>query len=84
MPNNSYLRSRRREQETVNKFRKLGYIAARSAGSKSEIDVWAYHPVKKELILTQIKTKKGARGFTQTVKWVHRDVVAQFLWDAYE
>ena len=84
MPNNSYLRSRRREQQTVNKFRKLGFIAARSAGSKSEIDVWAYHPAKKELILTQIKTKKGARGFSQTVKWVHRDVTAQFLWDNYD
>lgn len=84
MSNPSYLRSRRREQETVNKFRARGFIAARSAGSKSKIDVWAYHPVKKELILTQIKTKKGARGFVQKVMWVHRDVTAQFLWDSYE
>lgn len=84
MPNNAYLRSRRREQETVNKYRKLGYTAARSAGSKSKVDVWAYHPELKVLKMIQIKTKKGARGFVERVVYVHRDVVAQFLWDSYE
>lgn len=84
MPNNSYLRSRRREQETVNKYRKLGYISARSAGSKSEIDVWAYHPVSKVLLLIQIKTKKGGRGFYETTKWHHAGVDAKFLWHEYK
>lgn len=65
-------------------YRKLGYIAARSAGSKSDVDVWAYNPTLKQLKMIQIKTKKGARGFKQTTMWMHSDVVARFLWDSYE
>ena len=84
MPNLAYIRSRRREQETVNKYRKLGYISARSAGSKSEIDVWAYHPVHKVLHLIQIKTKKGGRGFYEKVMWHHAEVEAKFLWHEYK
>ena len=60
-PNNSYIRSRRRETELVNKFKSDGYIACRSAGSHSAFDVWAFHPALNTAILVQIKTKKGGR-----------------------
>lgn len=59
MPNNSYLRSRKRERELVNQYRKQGWIAARSAGSKSAYDVWAFHPGKALINLIQVKTTKG-------------------------
>lgn len=84
MANKAYNRSAKRERETVNSLRKMGWIAARSAGSKSPIDVYAYHPVLKQLQLIQIKTKKGARGLIETVKWLHSDVVARFIWKSYE
>lgn len=84
MPNNSYLRSRRREQQTVNQLRKDGWIAARSAGSRSKVDVWAYHPVTRQFRMIQIKTKKGARGFVEQVMWMHSDVTARFIWNSYE
>lgn len=84
MPNNSYLRSAAKERELVNKYRSEGYISARSAGSKSAIDVWAFHPEKKELILTQIKTEKGGRKLVVTVKERWENVTARFDWYSYE
>ena len=62
MPNNSYLRSRRKEQQLVREFRKAGWVSARSAGSKSPIDVWAFHPKENRLYMVQVKTKKGGKG----------------------
>lgn len=62
MPNNKYLRSRRREQELVRFYKGLKYISARSAGSKSPVDVWAFKPSKKVVFLDQIKTKKGGKN----------------------
>lgn len=84
MPNNSYLRSRLREQKLVRELRKKGWIAARSAGSKSPIDVWAYHPELKQLRMFQIKTTKGGRGLEEVTKWMHSDVVARFVWQEYK
>ena len=62
MPNNSYLRSAAKERSIVNDLREQGYWAARSAGSKSPWDVWAFHPLSGEVRLIQVKTKKGGRG----------------------
>ncbi len=84
MANNAYLRSVKRERETVNRFRADGWISARSAGSKSKIDVWAYHPVLKELRMIQIKTKKGGRGMTEKRLFFHEDVKASFFWVEYK
>lgn len=81
--NHAYNRSTKREREIVNRYRADGWISARSAGSKSEIDVWAYHPIRKLLELTQVKTRKGARGVRTTVKWKAEDVKAQFNWVEY-
>ena len=61
-PNNSYLRSTRRERELVNEYRSLGWDACRSAGSHSPWDVWCFNPNTGEVLLIQVKTKKGGRG----------------------
>lgn len=60
MANNNYLRSRKREQGLVREYRKEGYWACRSAGSKSPWDVWAFHPEKRLFVLIQVKTKRGS------------------------
>ncbi len=67
MPNLAYNRSTKRERELVNWYRAQGWHACRSAGSKSQWDVWAYNPNTGEVFLTQIKTKKRGRGFTDKV-----------------
>ena len=66
MPNNRYLRSVGKERYLVNQYRKLGAIAARSAGSHSPIDVWIFHPKEAKVIMIQVKTKKGARNLKMT------------------
>lgn len=61
MANNKYLRSTKRERELVNKARKAGMIACRSAGSHSPFDVWIVDHRDKVVRLIQVKTKKGGR-----------------------
>ena len=71
MPNNKYLRSRRREQEIVNDAHKKGvFLAARTAGSKSKgygfkTDVILIDAKDKLVRLVQVKTKKGGRGLVK-------------------
>jgi Holliday junction resolvase len=67
MSNLAYNRSTKRERELVNYYRAKGWHACRSAGSKSQWDVYAYNPLTGEVILTQIKTKKGGRTITDKV-----------------
>jgi Holliday junction resolvase len=83
MPNAAYIRGRAREQKLVNLLRKDGWTAVRSAGSHSSVDVWAYHPINKQLRMYQLKSKKGARNLKETTVWMHSDVVARFVWQKY-
>ena len=46
------------ERKIVNELRDEGYVCARSAGSKSPIDVWAINPETKEMLLIQAKKGK--------------------------
>lgn len=62
MPNNAYLRSRRREQQLVREYREKGWDAGRTAGSKSPYDLYAVSPDKKRVHLIQVKTHKGGRS----------------------
>jgi len=57
---NTSRKGRTAEQKLVRELRALGYIAARSAASKSDIDVWAVHPGRKIVRLFQLKTGKSA------------------------
>lgn len=67
MPNNAYLRSVKRERELVNEFRAKGWMACRSAGSKSPYDVWAVNPKTGDVVLIQVKTEKGGRTRKDTL-----------------
>lgn len=88
MPNNKYLRSVKKERELVNKYRADGWTSARTAGSKSPIDVFAMRPPQEpggvgEIRFIQIKTKKGARGWKQLNKVVFKANVESY-WISYE
>lgn len=67
MPNNKYQRSVKRERELVNDHAGE-YLSARTAGSKSKgtgkkTDVITISLPHKSVILHQVKTKKGGRGY---------------------
>ena len=53
--NKHYRKGYRMERELVNMWRKAGYVAARTAGSHSPIDVLAVNPKTMDIILTQAK-----------------------------
>lgn len=55
MPNKNYLKGRRKEYKWVNDLKDEGFIAQRSAGSHSPVDVFAIHPDKKIIRLIQCK-----------------------------
>ncbi len=84
MPNNSYLRSTRREREIVNHYRSLGWDACRSAGSHSPWDCWMYNPRTKEVILIQVKTKKNGRNVVQKKKTLERGCIIETWEQHYE
>lgn len=46
------------ERQIVNELREQGFVCARSAGSKSKIDVWAVNERTKEVLLIQAKKGK--------------------------
>ena len=84
MPNNSYLRSTRREREIVNDYRSKGWDACRSAGSHSPWDVWCFNPKTKEVHLIQVKTKKGGRTVTRRDSTLDRGCIVETWEQHYE
>lgn len=46
------------ERKIVNELRAQGFVCARSAGSKSPIDIWAVNPETREMLLIQAKKGK--------------------------
>ena len=56
---NKYRKGADLERKIVREFRDNGFISARSAGSKSKIDVWAINPVTREIHLIQAKKGKS-------------------------
>lgn len=83
MPNLAYNRSTRRERELVNEYRNRGWHACRSAGSHSPWDIWAYNPADEEVVLTQIKTKKGGNVIKDVVLSAKPGHVTT-IWRTYE
>lgn len=55
---NKYRKGADYERKIVNELRDAGFIAARSAGSKSPIDVWAINEKEREILLVQAKKGK--------------------------
>ena len=74
MPNNKYIRSSKRERELVNRYREKGWIAARTAGSHSPIDVFAWNPKLGQIHFIQVKTHKSARNMVEKGKVKFNDV----------
>ena len=69
MPNANYIKGVRKERSIVNTARKKGFIAFRSAGSHSPIDVVVIDSAKRNIRLIQCKPesmsekkKKGIEG----------------------
>lgn len=46
-----------KERRILNKFKELGWIGARSAGSHSIVDIWVINPKTKEIKLIQSKLR---------------------------
>lgn len=82
MSNLAYDRSVRRERETVNHYRAMGWDSSRSAGSKGKWDVYAYNPNTGEVHVIQIKTKKGGKTMKDEVLRRIGDVTE--IWRTYE
>jgi len=80
MPNLKYQRSAARERAAVNEARKRGCISARSAGSKSPIDVWVFDEAGALVQMIQIKTKKGRRKFKKRILREIKNVTVRLEW----
>lgn len=57
MPNRKYRKGYRKELEIVNTFRRAGWISARTAGSHSPFDLFAWNPKHRIVRFVQVKTK---------------------------
>jgi len=55
MPNRNYIKGRRKEYKVVSRAREKGYLAFRSAGSHSPIDVVVIDKKKKKIYFIQCK-----------------------------
>lgn len=60
MPNNMYRRGADKERRIVNNARNKGWIAFRSAGSHSPIDVCCINTKTKEIVFIQSKGNKAS------------------------
>lgn len=67
MPNRNYNNGRAKETRIVNKARAKGYIAFRSAGSHSPIDVVIISPTEQRIWLIQSKLGKLSRKAKDTI-----------------
>ena len=65
MPNSRYRKGRQKERDIVNEARGRGLIAARSAGSKSIIDVFVIDFINKKISLIQ---SKAGESCTESLK----------------
>ena len=75
-PNNSYLRSTKRERQLVNEAKSVGLISGRMAGSHSPYDLYIFDPKERTVRLIQVKTKRGARmKITKDLKVIQGSIV---------
>lgn len=72
MVKNRFDKGKKYEQKIVRQLKSEGYIAARSAASKSPIDVWAVHPQAR--IIRLIQAKKGRNVVTGKQKKEIKDL----------
>jgi Holliday junction resolvase len=83
MPNKNYVKGRRKEYQIVNDLRTLGYLAFRSAGSHSPVDVVAIHPEKQLIKLIQSKTDSMSENQKEKIKKENQNLNGEF-WVRFE
>lgn len=86
MPNLNYTRSRSKEQELVNKYKKDGWFSTRTPGSKTPVDVLALkptncgHPSHFEVVFHQFKVSENRVNAKETVKVEDIPFPVNILW----
>lgn len=60
---NNYRKGADKERRIVNELRSEGWVCARSAGSKSPIDIWAIDPKTNQILLIQCKSDKATKAY---------------------
>ena len=68
MPNKNYVKGRAKEYRIINYFRALDYLAFRSAGSHSPIDVIAINTDMREIRLIQAKPNSMSKKNKEKIK----------------
>jgi len=79
MPNKNYIKGRRKEYKVVNQFKKEEYIAFRSAGSHSPIDVVAINPLKKIINLIQCKPNDMSENAKQKLYDANKYLEGEYI-----
>lgn len=75
MVNRNYEKGRRFEWEVRDKFKRLGHRVFRMAGSKSEVDLIAIHPINRTIHFVQVK----ASHLSQHRKWAIKELMQSNL-----
>ena len=73
MPNHNYESGRRQEYQVRNKWRELGYMVLRTAGSHGPFDLVAIHPQRDEILLIQVKRVGGPKDAERVIAKFKKD-----------
>ena len=79
MTNKNYIKGVRKERLYVNRARKLGLIAFRSAGSHSPIDVIVINVLNKRILMLQCKPESMSKNSKDKIKEQLKDLNAMFM-----
>ncbi len=78
MPNKNYVKGRKYEYDIVHLMRDKGYLAFRSAGSHSPVDVVAIDGKNKIIKLIQCKPKSMSEKAKQRLEEANKDLNGVF------
>jgi len=83
MPNKKYLKGVRLERKVVNMARKRGFLAARTAGSHSPIDLFIIDKARKAITFVQCRSsKKYSQNAIERLQadfsWLNGDFLCDF------
>ena len=78
MPNRNYEKGRRKEYKIVHREKKLGFIAFRSAGSHSPIDVVSIDTENKVIRLIQCKPNDMNETKKQKIRNENKELNGEF------
>ena len=78
MPNKNYVKGRRKEYRIVHALRDRGFIAFRSAGSHSPVDVVAISTKESKIRLIQAKPDAMSEAAKKRLEEEHKDLNGTF------